>query len=128
MLKELRQISQKEESKFRRWFEDEYFQLIVWYDMSTGEGMSSFGNPYGFQLCYDIENKEKSLTWTEKDGFSHDNVDNSRNGMLIPSSPIMTADGPLDKSIEDRFKESATEIDENVTNFVLTKIHEFLKQ
>jgi len=46
MLKELN-VAQKEEDIFRRWFKDDYFDLIVWYNR----------NDYsirGFQLCYDI--------------------------------------------------------------------------
>lgn len=126
MLKEIKNISQKEESKFRRWFEDNFFQLIVWYDLSEIENSPTLKNIYGFQLCYDIENKEKSLTWTIKDGFSHDNVDSSRTGMLIPSAPIMVANGPFHTSIAEKFFKAAQKIDADVQNFISKKIKEYL--
>ena len=67
MLSEIRNARQVEGEGFRRWFTDDYFDLIVWY-----------GNDrrlIGFQLCYDKQERERALTWTLEHGFQHNRID-----------------------------------------------------
>jgi len=56
MLTEIRNARQVEGEGFRRWFTDDYFDLIVWYGDQNAM--------IGFQLCYDKQGKERALTWT----------------------------------------------------------------
>jgi hypothetical protein len=50
----------------RRWFADDFFELMVWYDERS--------NAEGFQLCYDRGRRERALTWTKANGLRHDVV------------------------------------------------------
>ena len=45
MLTEFKGVRQREEEGIRRWFFDDYFDLIIWYDNNH--------QIEGFQLCYD---------------------------------------------------------------------------
>ena len=56
----LREVKAREESAEgnRRWFADDFFELIVWLDeRSTVES---------FQLCYDRRRWQRALTWTKR--------------------------------------------------------------
>jgi hypothetical protein len=78
MLSEIRNARQVEGEGFRRWFTDDYFDLIVWY-----------GNDrrlIGFQLCYDKQERERALTWTLEHGFQHNRIDSGE----VPGHSKMT--------------------------------------
>ena len=118
MLKELN-VAQKEEEIFRRWFKDDYFDLIVWYNR----------NDYsirGFQLCYDIARNERSLTWTAGRGFAHSGVDDGSRPMRHPSSPTLVEDGIFPgQSVLDRFIRSCPGIDRVISRLIISKINEY---
>ena len=88
MLKELPEVRQVPEEPNRRWFSDDYFDLIVWLDHN--------GEITGFQLCYDIAGDEHALTWHEKTGFSHQRVDDGELQRPYKATPILVADGSFD--------------------------------
>jgi hypothetical protein len=118
MLQEL-SVSQNEEGVFRRWFQDDYFHLIVWYEADTNEIR-------GFQLCYDVSKAERSLTWLSEKGFFHNAVDEGSRPMRHPSSPLLVEDGAFPaQSVIDRFIETRGSIDENIARLVVEKIIEF---
>ena len=50
----------------RRWFSDEFFELILWH----GEG----GSVIAFQLCYARPKSEHALLWSQAEGYSHQRV------------------------------------------------------
>ena len=50
MLSEFKGVKQNRTDGFRRWFLDDYFDLIVWYNNSH--------DIEGFQLCYDKKYSE----------------------------------------------------------------------
>lgn len=118
MLNEMENTKQQSGEPFRRWFNDQFFDLIVWY--------SSDENIYGFQLCYKIGWVEKALTWRHDRGFFHNTVDY---GGLRPGgerTPILVADGVFDKShIFHLFKRESKEIDSNIVELVSRKIREY---
>src|SRR5438105_15406914 len=72
-----------EDGRTRRWFFDEYFDLIVWYDWDL--------TIRGFQLCYDKPGHERALTWTMERGFRHDEVDSGDEDPRANRAPILTA-------------------------------------
>lgn len=118
MLKEL-SVSQNEEGVFRRWFQDDYFHLIIWYEADTG-GIR------GFQLCYDVSKEERSLTWLSGKGFLHNAVDEGSRPMRHPSSPLLVEDGAFPaQSVIERFIEARGSIDGNIARLVVEKIIEF---
>lgn len=118
MLREIN-VAQKEEDIFRRWFKDDYFELIVWYNR----------NDYsirGFQLCYDIARNERSLTWTAGRGFAHTGVDDGSRPMRHPSSPTLVEDGVFPaQAVLDRFVRSCAGIDRILARLVISKLDEF---
>ena len=118
MLREI-DAAQKEDDIFRRWFGDDYFELIVWYNR----------NDYsirGFQLCYDIARNERSLTWTAGRGFAHTGVDDGSRPMRHPSSPTLVEDGIFPgQSVLDRFIRSCAGIDRVISRLVISKINEY---
>ena len=118
MLTELKGISQKKEMYHRRWFEDDYFELIVWEDRKHGI--------HGFQLCYERYGNERILTWKADTGFDHEKIDDSRAMGSMPATAILVPDGlfPADRIIE-RFRKSAANIDEGIAAFVIGKLVEF---
>jgi hypothetical protein len=109
-------VSQKEENNFRRWFQDEYFDLIVWYDLET-EQIS------GFQLCYDKNKNEHAFTWHKDSGFSHNKIDDSRAPGSHPATPILIDDGVFPfRIIMGKFIASSCNIDAAIRNLVIEKL------
>jgi hypothetical protein len=112
-------VSQKEESVFRRWFQDEYFDLIVWYDLDTR--LIS-----GFQLCYDKHKNEHAFTWHKDSGFSHNKIDDSRSLHRHPATPILVDDGVFPfETIMGKFITSSYNIDAAVRDLVIEKLTEY---
>jgi len=119
MLAEIKNVRQIPGEGFRRWFRDDYFDLIIWYD----DEMAIFG----FQLCYDKEKDEHSLTWKRSGHISHDKVDTGESGMWGPkSTPVLMADGPFPyEEISDRFKRVCENVDENISEFILKRLRDY---
>ncbi len=109
-------VSQKEDSVFRRWFQDEYFDLIVWYDLDTKLIA-------GFQLCYDKNKNEHAFTWHKDYGFGHNKIDDSRSLHRHPATPILVDDGIFPfETILNRFMGSSGGIDAVIRDLVIEKL------
>ena len=95
----------------RRWFTDDYFDLIVWYGDEP--------RPIGFQLCYDKTGRERALTWTQDHGFRHDQVDAGEIPGHAKMTPIIVADGAFNAEMVSRlFRQSCLQIESGITDFV----------
>ena len=115
MLRELTNVRQVLKESRRRWFADDYFDLIVW----VGER----GEFIGFQLCYDKSGDEHALTWHKNTGFNHHRVDSGELQRPYKATPILLVDGLVDfASLTDCFKERSRKMDQQVARFVLGKI------
>jgi hypothetical protein len=111
MLTELSNPRQIAGEGYRRWFMDDYFDLIVWY----GDDRSLIG----FQLCYDKKDRERALTWTREGGFHHNRIDDGETPGHPKMTPVIIADGAFDKNpIAERFKTESVKIDPVVAGFV----------
>ena len=122
MLREHTNVSQIEGEPRRRWFADDYFDLIVWFDESD--------DIFGFQLCYDKSRNERALTWFEDTGYMHHRVDDGEHTIDIirKATPILVSDGIFDHiEIAGLFKEQSTKIEERIYHFVYEKISQFQK-
>ena len=118
MLTEIKDVRQFEDDNLRRWFTDEFFDLIVWYDQQ--ERIS------GFQLCYDKAHNERALTWRLEDGYSHTRIDDGEIPGQIKMTPILVPDGVFDKTdIAERFKEQGSQVDSGIVSLVYEKLLEF---
>ena len=115
MLNEIRNARQVPGEGLRRWFTDEYFDLIVWYDDD--------GAFYGFQLCYDKLSRERALTWTRNHGFHHDAVDAGEVPGGMKMSPVIVADGEFDvQPVARRFRQESASIDPELALLVYDMI------
>jgi hypothetical protein len=111
MLTEIPNARQVEGEGFRRWFTDDYFDLIVWYEEKNAL--------VGFQLCYDKLGRERALTWTHAHGFQHNRIDAGE----VPGSPKMTpivvADGEFNRDpVAERFRAASAGMERSIAGFV----------
>jgi hypothetical protein len=120
VLVEQKNVRQIRGEGYRRWFSDDYFDLILWCDPPCREPADIIG----FQLCYDRGGRERALTWTRARGYSHEQVDTGESqpgGMK--ASPILVADGLFDSAgVGGRFREAARNLEPSLTEFVLEKL------
>jgi hypothetical protein len=115
MLKEVSNVRQVPGEGQRRWFTDQFFDLILWYD-HTSEIL-------GFQLCYNKKVHERALTWRRGMGFSHEKVDDGEAPGQWKMTPILTPDGSFDAAmIASRFHRESAGIDPEIARFVLSTI------
>ncbi len=119
MLKEAKHVMQVKGEPRRRWFDDEYFDLIVWFQ--PGDEI------FGFQLCYDREKKPRALTWTKQYGYKHTGIDNGENSWgASKNSPVLVEDGLFDTpSVSRKLEEAAAEMPKEISAFVLEKVKAF---
>ena len=113
MLKELSKTQERDS----RWFSNDYFDLIVWYDKQ--------GRATGFQLCYDKKGDERAFTWKEHQLPTHERIDSGESSPYKNMAPILVPDGivPYEELIK-RFRAEAAEIDPAVFELVLQKLVE----
>ncbi|APV49311.1 hypothetical protein BWI17_06220 [Betaproteobacteria bacterium GR16-43] len=64
MLREIPHVRQDSAALKRRWYQDDYFDLWTWEELSKGETVA-------FQLCYDKRGNERALSWRLDHGFDH---------------------------------------------------------
>jgi hypothetical protein len=124
VLVEYRNVRQIRGEGHRRWFSDDYFDLIVWYD-SQRHGRSHIT---GFQLCYDRGGYERALTWMRDRGYSHEKVDTgehmgSGGSGGMKATPILVTDGVFDsRDVAEKFREAAKGMDPDIADLVLDKL------
>jgi len=101
----------------RRWFADDFFELIVWADERS--------NLEGFQLCYDRGRCERALTWTKANGLQHDVVDDGESSPLKNQTPLFQKGGEFDRAdILRRFQSASAFLPRTIAEFVENKIGE----
>ena len=119
MLKEAKHVMQVKGEPRRRWFDDEYFDLIVWFEKDD--------SICGFQLCYDRERKPRALTWTKQYGYKHTGIDDGEDsGISAKGSPVLVDDGLFDApSIWKKLEKDAGEVPLQLASFVIEKVRAF---
>lgn len=120
MLAEIPKVKQIPGEPQRRWFMDNFFDLIVWLDEQS--------QIIGFQLCYDVSGNERALTWRRKVGFQHQRVDDGeRHGMRFKGTPILVADGAFEGAhIAEVFRVQSLNIDSKIAEFMIEKLQQFV--
>ena len=116
VLTEQKGIRQIPGEGFRRWFTDRDFDLIVWYDDSSGIIV-------GFQLCYDKQSDERCLTWRRDGSYSHNKVDDGEIPYSSKMTPVLVADGIFSKeTVAEQFKAAAENIESELVDLVYRKL------
>ena len=102
----------------RMWMMDAYMDLIVWYLPD--------GGLYGFQLCYDKQGEERSLTWVHTGSFTHTRIDSGESGPLdAKGTPTPVEGGGYDYNhVREQFQKRSVLIDPKLSAFVLLKLGE----
>ncbi len=117
MLYEIEKVKSYENEPKRRWFFDHEIDLTVWFDEND--------RIIGFQLCYDKPENPHALTWWEKSGYHHHEVDDGeKDGTLSPKGiPILLADGIFEKDrIANLFYEKSRDMDPEIVKFVYDRL------
>ncbi len=118
MLSEIRNARQVEGEGFRRWFMDDYFDLIVWYDDEQ--------SLVGFQLCYDKQKRERAITWTRDHGFQHNRIDAGETPGHSKMTPIVVADGVFSRDpIIEKFHAASAGIQPEIAQFVQETLRQY---
>jgi len=119
-MEELKNVYQKRDDSIRRWFRDNYFDLIIWYDENKVI--------VGFQLCYDVQNYERAITFSQGK-FSHNKIDQGNESPKKNRTPILVADGYFDDSIVlPKFIEATKNLEFEIVNYVIAKIQEYTEK
>jgi hypothetical protein len=119
MLQEVKDVRQIPGDLRRRWFCDDYFDLIVWFDPA--------GSFQGFQLCYDRKLNPRALTWLQDKGYRHNGIDDGEGEAGgHKSSPILVSDGAFSaRTTGDRLAEAGACLPEEILGPVLAKVREY---
>lgn len=119
MLREIAKVRQIPGEPARRWYSDNYFDLVIWQDLGNDIA--------GFQLCYDKQHGERALTWRFGSGFSHNQVDTgeSRPGKH-KSTPILAEDGTFNmEEIAAKFLGHCDVLESGTRDFIYHKLLEY---
>lgn len=105
-LTENKNVRQRPEEGFRRWFLNEYFDLIIWYESREGELT-------GFQLCYDRGVSERAFTWQRGKRSSHfvSSGSDERGAPWIATAVLHGDAGPVPAEVLDRLRDEQGELD-----------------
>jgi hypothetical protein len=119
MLYEIQNIRQNEGEPIRRWFVDDYFDLVVW--------MNNDRQIDGFQLCYDKSGEQHALTWHRESGYMHNRVDTGEGKPGKPKEiPILVADGNFQyEEIARVFKEKSENLEQPLADMIYKKIVQY---
>lgn len=118
MLAEVRDVTQYEHGKHRRWFHDDEFDLYTW---ETHDG-----DLLGFQLCYAKRGKERALRWSAEHGYKHEGVDAPEDKPGRAMSALFVADGVFDAGhVEQLFGQSALDLPVRIREFVVARIRAY---
>lgn len=112
MLQEIDNVRRNPGEPPRRWFLDEYFDLLIW--------MGETDEPIAFQLCYDRNGAPHALSWDPEAGARHYRVDDGESRPGKPkAAPLLLADGPFPRDrVYRKFREAAARIDPKLAAFV----------
>ena len=118
MLSEIKDVTQYESGKHRRWFQDDFFDLYTWETYR--------GDMLGFQLCYAKLGKERALRWSKESGYRHEGVDAPEDKPGRAMSALFVADGVFDPTgIASKFDGASIEMPARIKEFVLEKIRTY---
>jgi hypothetical protein len=118
MLREMPTVAQDAPGLTRRWFRDEHFDLYLWEKPG--------GAIEAFQLCYDREDRERSLRWSAGKGFLHEAVDRPETKPGRTMTAILVADGVFPAAaVSRKLLHAAQDMPREIHDFLLGKLAEY---
>lgn len=120
MLRESDKVQQVEGEPHRRWFWDDFFDLLVW-----DEG----GRVTGFQLRYPSPVGQRVLTWRQGQRCLHQQIDEGDDDYTqFDMTRLLVRDGVFDHAfVRDEFRRRAAKLDASLTQVILEQMHEFAR-
>jgi hypothetical protein len=119
MLCEIKNVKQYDGEPQRRWFVDDYFDLIVW--------LSKSNEVIGFQLCYDKMKNQHALTWHKNSGYIHNRVDDGEHKPgKYKATPVLVTDGTFEaEAVAEIFKWESRNMDKELAQFISQMLKEY---
>lgn len=128
MLHELRNAAQNKNEKFRRIFEDQDFDLYVWFESEPSEENAN-ANPaiHGFQVVYNKQTVSEALMWDAAHGFKDYLIDEGESSPLANRAPMLvTAEkSGWTQMLMEKFVEAARGLEYAIADFVISKLRAF---
>ena len=120
---ENKDVRQRPGEGYRRWFLNNYFDIIVWYEKKDGDIK-------GFQICYEKNGREKAFTWEPKAVSSHyvstSGFDKSESS--FDSAILMGHAGKIPGEVIDKLNSDQGELDSDLLNNFIEKITSYNKK
>ncbi len=113
-------VRQRPDEGFRRWFVNDFFDVIVWYESAAGELV-------GFQLCYNRNKVERAFTWHRNKRSSHyvSSGDDGR-GRPWKATAILYGDaGPVPEEVILRLQEERGELDDSLLDMITKSVRDY---
>jgi hypothetical protein len=99
----------------RPWFEDDYFDLILWTDASN--------DIQSFQLCYGKPDAERALTWDRARGYGHFKIERGEtDGYRKSPRTLWPTPGYPHATVVSEFQDRSSDLPSNVRGFVLAAL------
>jgi hypothetical protein len=119
-LVENRNVRQRPEEGFRRWFVNDYFDVIVWYESAAGDLL-------GFQLCYNRTVKERAFTWQRNKRSSHyvSSGSDERGRGWIATAVLHGDAGPVPEDILDRLQTEQGDLDDSLLELIVSHARDY---
>ena len=120
-LKENQEVRQREEEGWRRWFVNDYFDIILWYNKKGGDLI-------GFQVCYGRGTADERAYTYEFSSQSHHFVAEGQkpNSLGNLGTAILTGDaGRMPQDVLDKLVDEAGDLPPNMLRLILEKAGEF---
>jgi hypothetical protein len=115
VLVEYKGVKQESGGGSRRWFEDQSYELVVWY--------LADGSVEGFQILYFGKVAERALTWRKGEGFTHCRIDNGTESPMKNLAPVLLPIGKIPwTQVVREFEESSEDLEPELREFVKQRL------
>jgi len=119
MLHEKQNVRQIPGEPLRRWFADDYFELIVWFSPSQ--------EIEAFELSYEVQGDWQAIKWSPLKGCHHYQIDAGEGRAYKPQAvPTLQLDSNFSKAemraIYQKFQAASQGIDSDIARFVAQQI------
>jgi len=117
-MREIPNVRQHPGESRRRWFVDDYFELIVWFDRADRIVL--------FELSYDLERDWRAIRWNAALGCSHFRVDDGEDRPHRNAAPLLRVivEAPPAEMLE-AFEAHSQTLDPDIAATVTARLLEY---
>ena len=119
-LVENKTVRQRPDEGYRRWFLNDYFDVIVWYESAGGELL-------GFQLCYNRTVDERAFTWQRNKRSSHfvSSGSDERGVPWIATAVLHGDAGSVPAAVLERLQREQGELDDDLLELIVAHARDY---